>query len=45
MERGQTVLVHAAAGGVGLILCQWLKHLGVTVIGTVGSEAKAQAAR
>jgi len=45
VERGQTVLVHAAAGGVGLILCQWLKHLGVTVIGTVGSEAKAQAAR
>ena len=44
VERGQTVLVHAAAGGVGLILCQWLKHLGVTVIGTVGSEAKAQAA-
>ena len=45
VERGQTVLVHAAAGGVGLILCQWLKHLGATVIGTVGSEVKAQAAR
>ena len=45
VERGQTVLVHAAAGGVGLILCQWLRHLGATVIGTVGSEAKVQAAR
>ncbi|HVP59344.1 MAG TPA: quinone oxidoreductase [Myxococcaceae bacterium] len=45
VERGQTVLVHAAAGGVGLILCQWLRYLGATVIGTVGSEAKAQVAR
>jgi len=45
VERGQTVVVHAAAGGVGLILCQWLRHLGATVIGTVGSEAKVQAAR
>jgi len=45
VERGQTVLVHAAAGGVGLILCQWLRHLGATVIGTVGSEAKARLAR
>lgn len=45
VERGQTVLVHAAAGGVGLILCQWLRHLGATIIGTVGSEAKARAAR
>ncbi|HUM11751.1 MAG TPA: quinone oxidoreductase [Myxococcaceae bacterium] len=45
VERGQTVLAHAAAGGVGLILCQWLRHLGATVIGTVGSEAKAQLAR
>ena len=45
VERGQTVLVHAAAGGVGLILCQWLRYLGATIIGTVGSEAKAQAAR
>ena len=45
VERGQTVLVHAAAGGVGLILCQWLRHLGATVIGTVGSEPKAQLAR
>ena len=45
VERGQTVLVHAAAGGVGLILCQWLRHLGATVIGTVGSEAKAELAQ
>jgi len=45
VERGQTVLVHAAAGGVGLILCQWLRHLGATVIGTVGSAEKAQLAR
>ncbi len=41
VEAGQRILVHAAAGGVGLILCQWAKHLGVEVIGTVGSEAKA----
>lgn len=40
-----TILVHAAAGGVGLILCQWAKYLGCTVIGTVGSEDKAQLAR
>jgi len=39
------VLVHAAAGGVGLILCQWLRHLGATIIGTVGSEAKVGIAR
>ncbi|MFU8816627.1 MAG: quinone oxidoreductase family protein [Pseudomonadales bacterium] len=39
------VLVHAAAGGVGLILCQWARHLGATVIGTVGSPEKAQLAR
>ncbi len=45
VEAGETVLWHAAAGGVGLIACQWLAHLGVTVIGTVGSEAKAQLAR
>ena len=38
---GETILVHAAAGGVGLILCQWAKHLGATVIGTVGSDEKA----
>ncbi len=41
----ETVLFHAAAGGVGLIACQWLKHLGATVIGTVGSEAKAALAK
>ncbi len=45
IKRGDRVLVHAAAGGVGLILCQWAKHLGATVLGTVGSEAKAEAAR
>ena len=42
---GDTILVHAAAGGVGMILCQWAKHLGATVIGTVGSDAKAEVAR
>ena len=41
VKPGETILVHAAAGGVGLILCQWAKHLGATVIGTVGTEAKA----
>lgn len=41
VKRGETILVHAAAGGVGLILCQWAKHLGATVIGTVSTEAKA----
>ncbi|MEO5374442.1 MAG: quinone oxidoreductase [Alphaproteobacteria bacterium] len=41
VRAGMTVLVHAAAGGVGLIACQWLRHLGATVIGTVGSEEKA----
>jgi NADPH2:quinone reductase len=41
VERGQTILVHAAAGGVGSILTQWAKHLGATVIGTVGSPQKA----
>ncbi|BBU30362.1 quinone oxidoreductase [Burkholderia sp. THE68] len=45
VQRGDKVLVHAAAGGVGLILTQWAKHLGATVIGTVGSEAKAKLAR
>jgi NADPH2:quinone reductase len=45
VERGQTVVVHAAAGGVGLLLCQWLRHIGATVIGTVGTEAKADLAR
>jgi len=45
VEPGMTVLWHAAAGGVGLIACQWLHRLGATVIGTVGSEAKAEIAR
>ncbi|WP_413204521.1 quinone oxidoreductase family protein [Rhodospirillum sp. A1_3_36] len=45
VEPGMTVLFHAAAGGVGLIACQWLKHLGVTTIGTVGSEAKGELAK
>jgi len=45
VEPGQTVLWHAAAGGVGLIACQWLKHLGVTVIGTVGSAEKGELAK
>ena len=45
VAKGETVLFHAAAGGVGLIACQWLRHLGATVIGTVGSEEKAELAR
>ena len=45
VKRGDTVLVHSAAGGVGLLLCQWAKHLGATVIGTVSTDAKARAAR
>jgi NADPH2:quinone reductase len=45
VKRGETILVHAAAGGVGLILCQWAKSLGVTVVGVVSSDAKAQLAR
>ncbi|CAL1690197.1 Quinone oxidoreductase 1 [Brevundimonas subvibrioides] len=45
VKQGDAVLVHAAAGGVGLILCQWLQALGVTVIGTVGDEHKADLAR
>lgn len=45
VRSGETVLFHAAAGGVGLIACQWLRHLGVTVIGTVGSREKAELAR
>ncbi len=45
VESGQTVLFHAVAGGVGLIACQWLKQLGATVIGTVGSDEKAELAR
>ena len=42
---GDTSLIHAAAGGVGLIVCQWASHLGATVIGTVGSEEKAELAK
>jgi NADPH2:quinone reductase len=45
VEPGHTILFHAAAGGVGLILCQWAKHLGCTVIGTVGSRDKEALAR
>ena len=45
VKKGETVLFHAAAGGVGLIACQWLKQLGATVIGTVGSPAKAKLAK
>lgn len=45
VEAGWTVLVHAAAGATGLYLVQWLKHIGATVIGTVGSAEKAEAAR
>ena len=45
VKRGDTVLFHAAAGGVGLIACQWLKALGATVIGTVGSDDKAAIAK
>lgn len=45
VAKGDTVLVHAAAGGVGLIMCQWAAALGATVIGTVGTEEKAELAR
>jgi NADPH:quinone reductase len=45
VAKGDSILVHAAAGGVGLILCQWAKALGANVIGVVGSEAKAELAR
>lgn len=45
VKAGETVLLHAAAGGVGLIACQWLKELGATVIGTVGSDQKAELAK
>lgn len=45
VKAGETILMHAAAGGVGLILCQWAKALGATVIGTVGSEDKAALAK
>ena len=45
VQPGETILIHAAAGGVGLIVCQWAKALGATVIGTVSSEEKAKLAR
>lgn len=45
VQPGDTILIHAAAGGVGLIVCQWAKALGARVIGTVSSEAKAELAR
>jgi len=45
VKPGDTILVHAAAGGVGQLLCQWGRHLGATVIGTVGSPEKAKIAR
>ena len=45
VKPGETILIHAAAGGVGLIVCQWAKHLGATVIGTVGSPDKAAVAK
>jgi NADPH2:quinone reductase len=45
VRTGDVILIHAAAGGVGLIACQWAKHLGATVIGTVGSAEKAELAR
>ena len=44
VKAGDTILIHAAAGGVGLIACQWARHIGATVIGTVGSEQKAELA-
>jgi NADPH:quinone reductase len=45
VKRGETAVVHAAAGGVGLLLCQWLNHLGATVVGTVGTAEKAALAQ
>ena len=45
VQAGETILVHAAAGGVGLIMCQWAKALGTVVIGTVGSDEKADLVR
>ena len=44
VQAGDTIVIHAAAGGVGLIACQWARNLGATVIGTVGSDAKAEIA-
>jgi NADPH2:quinone reductase len=45
VKQGDTILIHAAAGGVGQLVCQWAKHLGATVIGTVGSKEKAEIAK
>ena len=45
VKAGDTILIQAAAGGVGLIVCQWANHLGATVIGTVGSPQKAELAK
>src|SRR4030095_3087107 len=45
VEKGMPILIHAAAGGVGLIACQWANHLGAEVIGTVGSKEKAELAK
>ena len=45
LKGGETILYHAAAGGVGLVACQWARAIGVTMIGTVSTEAKAEAAR
>jgi NADPH2:quinone reductase len=45
VKAGETIVVHAAAGGVGLIMCQWAKHLGATVIGVVSTPQKAELAR
>ncbi len=44
VQSGETIVVHAAAGGVGLLLCQWARHIGATVIGVVSTEAKAELA-
>ena len=45
VQRGETIVIHAAAGGVGLIICQWARHLGATVIGVVSTAAKAELAK
>jgi NADPH2:quinone reductase len=45
IKKGDTILLHAAAGGVGLIACQWARHIGAKVIGTVGSPEKAELAK
>ena len=45
LEKGQTILFHAVAGGTGPLACQWARHLGVTMIGTAGSPEKAALAK